>query len=63
MRNFIIKSKFLDDYFCFLPIFFRFWHSTTPKNGFKNKLANLNMTLSAKPNSLISLLGNDENWT
>lgn len=39
MRNFKIKSKFLGDYFCFLPKFYRFWHSITPKNGFKKRIS------------------------
>ena len=39
MRNFVIKSKFLTDYFCFLPKFFCFWHSTAPKNGLKKRIS------------------------
>ena len=39
MRNFVIKSKFLGDYFCFLPNFFLFWYCTTPKKGFKKRIS------------------------
>jgi len=56
MRNFVIKSKFLSDYFCFLPKFFLFWHSTTPKNELKKRISGFEHDLIGQTKSANSLI-------